>query len=128
MVKWKLMPRGNSAEAATNNSAGKVFTVVDKDDDGTPASINELLQYPNVKTTNTMRDHARMLKPKFASGAYISGISPSLTLGFGERSGWLDCENSSVPHYGIKYAIQGTAGAQVFDVLIDYSVSFKGVR
>lgn len=123
-IKIKILPRGSSAEAGTNNNVGKIFSVIDYDDDTVPTSIDQLMQYPNVKTTRTTSDHTRSFRPQFASSVYGSAV---LT-GYGARRGWLDCESSTVPHYGMKIAIQGTAGAQVFDVLIEYILSFKGVR
>lgn len=123
-IRWRLIPRGSSAEAGTNNNVGKIFTVLDYDDNTAPASIDTLMQYPGVKTTRTTSDHTRVLRPAFATPQYVSAISTA----YGARRGWLDCDYTTVPHYGVKYAIQGTAGAQVFDLQIDYSVSFKGVR
>jgi len=123
-IKWTLMPRGSSAEAGTNNSACKIFSVLDYDDDTAPTSIDTLLQYENCKTSNSLRDHSRSLRPKFARSVYQS----ALVTGYGQSSGWLDCDSTLIPHYGIKLAFQGTAGAQIFDVRIQYSVSFMGVR
>lgn len=123
-VRYKIMPRGSSAEAGTNNNVGKIFSVLDYDDGVAPTSVDQLCQYPNMKTTRTTSDHVRSLRPMFASTQYFT----STLSGYGARRGWLDCDYSAIPHYGIKYAIQGTAGAQVFDVLIEYSISFKGVR
>lgn len=123
-VRWRLIPRGSSSEAGTNNNVGKIFTVLDMDDGVAPTSIDTLCQYPNMKTTRTTSDHTRTLRPAFASTVY----NTSTLSAYGQRRGWLDCDYSQVPHYGVKWAIQGTAGAQIFDLLIDYSVSFKGIR
>lgn len=126
--KVHFMPRGNSSEVGTNNNTGKLFTLVDYDDDTAPASIDEMLQFPNCKTVSSNRNHIRSLVPKHASLVYQSGIPPTVTPGYAARSGWLDCNNSSVPHYAVKYGLQATAGANIFDIKIDYVVAFKGVR
>lgn len=124
-IVWTLMPRGNSAEQGTNNTNTKIFSVLDYDDETAPANLNTLLQYPNVKCTTLSRDHKRTLVPKFATQTYISAVAT----GYGARTGWLDCDNSNVPHFGVKYFIQAPgAGTQVIDVKTDFYLSFKGVR
>jgi len=126
--KVHFMPRGNSSEVGTNNNTGKLFTLIDYDDDTAPVSIDEMLQYPNCRTISSNHNHTRSLRPKSAALIYQSGIPPTVTPGYAARSGWIDCNNSSVPHYAVKYALQATAGANIFDVKIDYTVAFKGVR
>jgi len=123
-VRWRLIPRGSSAEAGTNNNVGKIFSVLDMDDGVAPTSIDQLCQYPSLKTTRTTSDHTRTLRPAFATTVY----NTSTLSAYGQRRGWIDADYSQVPHYGIKWCIQGTSGAQIFDLLIDYSLSFKGIR
>jgi len=123
-VKVSFMPRGNSAEGGTNNNIGKLFTVIDYDDDTAPTSIDQLMQYPNLTTTAASRTLTRSLKPKFAASVYQTAVLS----GYGARTGWLDCDATVVPHYGIKYAAQATAGANIFDLKIDYIIACKGIR
>lgn len=124
-VKWTLMPRGNSAEAGTNNNNTKVLTVLDYDDDDTPTSIDQLCQYETCKTTNLSRDHSRYLKPKFAKMIYKTAA----TTGYGVGSGWVDCNSTDIPHYGVKYCLlRTTSGTVVYDLKVTYYLQFKGVR
>lgn len=124
-VKWTLMPRGNSAEAGTNNNNTKVLSVLDMDDDDVPTSVDQLCQYESVKTTNLSRDHSRYIKPKFARMIYKT----STTTGYGVGSGWLDCNSTDIPHYGIKYCLlRTTSGTVTYDLKVTYYLSFKGVR
>lgn len=124
-IVWTLMPRGNSGEQGTNNLNTKVFSVLDYDDDTAPTSLNTLLQYPGVKCTKLAYDHKRTIRPKFATTQYRS----LTTSAYGARSGWLDCDYSDVPHYGIKFWIQGPgSGTQIIDLKTDFYLSFKGVR
>ena len=124
-VKWTLMPRGNSAEAGTNNNNTKIMTVLDYDDDNTPTSVDQLCQYESVKTTNLSRDHSRYLKPKFARAIYKTAV----TTGYGVGTGWIDCDSTDVPHYGIKYALlRTTSGTVTYDLKVTYYLQFKGVR
>lgn len=124
-VKVSYMPRANSAEVGTNQGLVKFFTVVDYDDSNNPTSINELLQYESLKTTNTTKDHNRYLKPKLAKALYQSAVSTA----YGATRGWIDCENPGVPHYGLKYALQTLpTGNQSYDVKVTYYLAFKNVR
>lgn len=121
-VKIRFMPRANSAEVGSNQGQVKLFTAIDYDDITTPASIQELLQYENCKVSNTTNITTRVLKPKFASEVYQSATSTA----YGARSGWIDCSNPLVQHYGIKWALQQLpAGSQSFDLHIKYYLSFK---
>jgi len=124
-IVWTLMPRGNSAEQGTNNLNTKVFTVIDYDDETAPANLNVLMQYPNVKCTTLAQNHRRTLVPKFATQQFISAVAT----GYGARTGWLDCDNSNIPHYGLKLWIQNPiSGSQIIDIKTDFYLSFKGVR
>lgn len=124
-VKVTYMPRANSAEAGTNQGLVKFFSVIDYDDTTAPTAINDLLQYESLKVSNSSRDHTRFLKPKIARAIYQSGVSTA----YGASTGWIDCDNASVPHYGLKYALQQLpSGNQSFDVKITYYLAFKNVR
>lgn len=123
-VKVRFMPRANSSEAGTNQGLVKFFTVVDYDDVSVPTSISQLLQYENVKITNTARDHTRYFKPKIAAQVFQNAVGT----GYAPRSGWIDCDNPTVEHYGLKWALQQLpAGNQSMDIAITYYMSFKHV-
>lgn len=123
-IKIRFMPRANSAEAGTNQGLVKFFSVVDYDDVSLPTAITDLLQYENVKITNTSRDHMRYFKPKVASAVYQNAVGT----GYAPRSGWIDCSSPTVEHYGIKWALQQLpAGNQSMDIAITYYMAFKHV-
>lgn len=124
-VKVVFMPRANSAEAGTNQGLVKFFSCIDYDDNTAPTSINDILQYENMKCTNVTRDHKRYLVPKIAREVYNSATTTAYSSG----TGWIDCTNAAVPHYGIKYALQQLpAGAQSMDIKVTYYLAFKNVR
>lgn len=123
-IKVVFMPRGDSAEAGTNNNNTKLFTVLDYDDDTAVASIDALCQYENVKCSSVLKDHTRVLVPKFANAVYQSAVATA----YGPSTGWLDCNNSTVPHYGIKYGVSAVAGANIVDIKTTYYLSFKNTR
>lgn len=123
-VTIKFMPRANSSEVGTNQGMVKLFTAIDRDDITSPTSIAELLQNETCKVTPSTRIVSRTFKPMFAQEVYQSATST----GYGARTGWLDCSNTSIQHYGIKWGLQQLpAGAQTFDLHVKYHLSFKNV-
>lgn len=123
-VQIRFMPRANSAEAGTNQGLIKLFTAIDYDDITAPTSLAEILQYQTCKVTSSNRITTLTLKPKFASEVYQSAVST----GYGARNGWLDCSNTAIQHYGVKWALQQLpAGSQSFDLHVKYFLSFKNV-
>lgn len=124
-VKVTFMPRGNSEDLGSTAGMVKFFTVLDYDDADAPTNLTDLLQYENLKTTRVTRDHSRVLAPRFASEVYQSAVST----GYSARRGWLDCDNPSIQHFGLKWCWQQLpAGAQTMDIKIDYHLSFKGTK
>lgn len=123
-VKIHFLPRGNTAEVGTNQGIVKFFSAIDYDDITAPGSINDILQYENVKTTRSTQDHSRYIKPKVAGLAYQTAVGNA----YMPKRGWIDCANTTVEHYGIKWALQQLpAGSQTFDIKVDYYLSFKNV-
>lgn len=124
-VRVRLSPRANSAEIGTNQGLIKMFTAIDYNDITAPTAINDLLQYENCKATSSNREHVRYLKPKVEKAVYQS----ALVTGYGAGTAWIDTANPSVPHYGLKFALQQLpAGNQSYDVQVTYYLAFKQVR
>lgn len=107
-------------------SCPELFTIVDKDDSTVPSSINEFLQSPSMRIVSSSRRFRRYFYPKFASSMYVSAVST----GYGARNGWVDCTNSDVPHYGLKYMMNPStiASAFIYQVFVTATVKFRGVR
>lgn len=122
-IKARWMPRANSAELYANNTIGSLFTVVDYDDVGTPTAINDLMQYQNLKTTRHVGEHVRVFKPQFNVNTGLTGNRPS--------RGWLDMNDTTIVHHGIKGHLQGNGNAAVtviYDCILTFWVAFKNVR
>jgi len=102
------------------------LTFVDKDDSAIPISINEFLQSPGMRLSTANRRHYQTLIPKFAATVYNTAI----TSGYGSRTGWLDCANPDIPHYGLKYYMGPSAIASAFSMQVFAKVTLlcRGVR
>lgn len=124
-IRVYFMPRANSAEVGTNQGLVKFSSVIDYDDIAIPGSINDLMQYENLRMTNTSQNHVRTLVPKFAKTVYASAIAS----GYGPATGWIDCDSPNVQHFGVKWCLQQLpALGQSYDIRIKYYLSFKNVR
>ena len=105
-VKLDFIPFGDTVNVPITGSGttslmspgGPLILAADYDDDSTPAAASNLLEYQACKVIPVPRRHRMYIKPKFATEIY-NGV----TTGYGARSGWLDCANSGVTHYGVKY-------------------------
>lgn len=127
-VTIKLMPRGNSSDVGVAAGIGnmtRVFSVLDYDDSVVPTSLNQLIQYQNLKTTNSTSIHTRTLKPMFIKEVQtITGTGGSPT-----RGGWIDVLNTNVQYRGVKWCIQAPSnGSVVYDQMVTYNLAMKNVR
>lgn len=129
-VKWMLIPRGNSSDVGTAATTGQnmgVFSVIDYDDNTTPTSIDELTEYQSMKMTRSNQYHTRAFKPKIRNA--VIGSAGVIVNGNPKATEWIDCNSTTVPHYGIKYALQQLPnGSQIYDLKVTYYLSFKNVR
>lgn len=125
LVKWTLIPRGNSSDVTTQGQSMGVFTALDYDDNATPASLDTIMQYQNMKMTRSTQQHKRILRPLARNNIIGAGG----TVNNGPYRGWLDCGSTTTPHFGIKFWLQALpSGIQQYDIKLDYYLSFKNVR
>lgn len=127
-IKVKWLPRGNSSDIQAQNSISRFFSVIDRDDDATPTSIDQLTQYESCKMTPTTGVHSRYFKPSIRREIpnAIGGTAHEVT---GPQ--WIDVTNANVKHYGIKLAVQGPlsgTGSIYFDAQVTMYLAFKNVR
>lgn len=89
--------------ALVSNAVNVRFnSAVDISDSNPPASVDELLQYGNLKTTGITKPHKSIFTPTFLMG----GLVPCQC--------WLPTSNPSERHYAIKVAIPPTGVAMTF--------------
>lgn len=115
-----------SGSSSLVSPGGPLITAVDYDDANAPAQASDLLQYQYSKVTPVPRRHKMTLRPKFATEVYRSGVST----GYGARSGWLDCANSDIPHYGVKYWMNAPSNSSTsfsYQVWAEMTIACKGV-
>lgn len=93
-----------SAQSAATAIYPKIWYCMDHNDNSTPASINELRERSDVKVKvlSPNRPVKIDLKPSVLAETYRSAVTTTYSPKWKQ---WLPCENTNVPHYGFKYAI-----------------------
>jgi len=122
MVEVSFLPTNPALIAAA------LYTVIDYDDANVPASAAELLQYDTLQVTASNQITKRTFVPKIALAAY----SGTFTSYAAAKSQWIDCDSSSVQHYGLKYCLpalaSSTATANQYQVIVKMILQFKNPR
>lgn len=121
-VKVLFLARQDVTQVGSNS--GNVYYTVDYDDVN-PGLINDILQYQGHKIVRGDRSFSVFLKPHFAVGVYSGG---SVFNAYGNRTGWIDCNSPSTPHFGLKLAWSATSAVCTYDVTTMYYLRFKNVR
>lgn len=127
-IKVQWLPRGNSSDIGVQGNMARFFSVIDRDDDAPPASIDQLTQYESLKVTGTQHVHKRYFKPSVRREV-ATGIGT--TANEVAMSPWIDVTNTNVKHYGIKIAVQPPANAGIsviYDAMVTMYLAFRNVR
>lgn len=131
-IKVTLIPRGNQSDIGTASgtvaqSVG-VFSVIDYDDINPLTSLNQAMQYQNLKMTRSHQIHSRYFKPRILNSV-LANAGTGAVANAGSTRGWLDVTSDNIPHMGVKFVLQQSPNSvQTFDVKIDYFLAFKNVR
>lgn len=119
-VVFTFRPTANvaAAAAAQFNSAamlpanpysglGLIHTCLDFNDSSAPASAQAVVNYRNSKTTRSDEIHVRELVPRPQGTLFRSGISSGY---YPLDNAWIPVAYNDVPHYALKYALEGGPG------------------
>jgi hypothetical protein len=111
--------------AGVNASMQQLHTAIDYDDSlalPSATALNEITQYQSHKFTQGNRIHTRVLVPKIELSVGGGGQAP-------KSRQWLDCDNSTVLHNGVKVFIPrlNVAATVFYDVQITTYLSFRNV-
>jgi hypothetical protein len=115
--------------AAPNQINPQVYVVSDFDDSTPLASIASAREYDcNVVFNGDQGCHIR-LKPSISPAVYAGGAFSGYAISGAQ---WLDCNSNTVPHYGLKFAVQGLSATSTefyqWNIQTWYHLSFQNVR
>lgn len=123
-IKVTVIPKHTDATIGLGVQSN-YWTVLDYDDSNSPATLDELLQYQNVKRTRMSSIHKRYLRPcvnhELTQTSGVVAHNP-------RRNTWIDCAADLVAHRGVKFWFDSTPTAAVFDLQVQYYLAFKNVR
>lgn len=128
-VEVQLIPNVTGSDAnplSTVVLLPNVHTVIDYDDDSTVGTLTTLMKYPSYRRTRGNQVHKRFLRP----AAQIEVYKTAGTMGTSAKWGqWLDCGDSTIPLFGMKYYVDATNSATTiaYQVYFKYYLEFKGV-
>jgi hypothetical protein len=115
---------------AVNAEPPSLLFVIDRDDSTAPTLLAQLREYDNCQIMGCDQSAEIDLEPSVTPAVFASGSFS----GYGSaRTGmWLDCANTSIPHYGVKFGVSAlnssTTAAWYWDLYFWYFLSFRNVR
>lgn len=126
-VKVTLIPRFTELSLGAAQ-IGNVWSVLDYDDNATPATVSQLLQYQNLKRTQMNKIHSRYLKPAISQATFAPAGVVAYTVA---KNKWIDVTYDTTTHFGVKLWFDGIPAASspvIFDATVKYYLAFKNVR
>lgn len=128
-VRVSIIPRANSSDAGTGTTTGQsmgVFSCIDYDDNTALTSLDEIMDYQNVKMTRSTQQHVRTFVPRLRN-AVVGSLG---VIAYGNnRNTWIDTNATTVPYFGMKTCFQQLPnGTQIYDLKVDYWLAFRNVR
>lgn len=142
-LKFKFIPLQNTANVARIDAANNsypntqlpyLYVVIDNDDNNNITTINDMLQYQNVKYVPCYKKMNRYIVPTTLGRVFETAVGDGYTT---KRRQWLDCDDTDIPHYGIKWLLSSAtptgaanpfAGATMYNVFVTYYIKFRTVR
>lgn len=119
-----------NTSSAANATPPDIYWAIDRDDVTVWTTYAQARQYDNVQVASLTDNVEIELEPSITPAIYASGAFS----GYGvERTGvWIDCANTAVAHYGVKFAVTELTALATdtyyWDLLFWYYLSFRNVR
>lgn len=119
LVRFHLVPlQVVNTTSQTGNSV--IFGAIDFDDSSALSAITDIFQYENCKIVAPYKPLVLEFEPR---------IAVPTGSGFENRqSGWIDCNDGTVQHYGCKGVIPIEPQAAFYTVVVEYVVQMRSVR
>lgn len=110
-VKLKIHYLHNSSFIPGASNLPTLYYAFDGDDSGTPATSLAVLSkgYCKSRVLNANRPLNIYIKPRVTKEIYSSPVATGYS---SEKACWLDCNSSTVPHYGLKFWLSDWVGGE----------------
>lgn len=108
----KFVPNVNSADVAAAATIAQFNTVLDFNDATPLGSLNACFEYGNWRMSRGTQIHTRIFRPSTLDATSTSGAITATNPTWRQ---WISTANSDVPHFGLKYCAEPTAGNSDID-------------
>jgi hypothetical protein len=122
-------PYDDTTTPSTSGEVPEFVTALDRDSNSAPIDMGALLIRGQKKISKATKKHTWKFTPNRLIQLYESATTTGYKIDSDVKS-FLDCADSGIPHYGLKYvmAAASPANCYVYEVQITYNVSFRGKR
>jgi hypothetical protein len=119
-VRFLLIAQNNTSGTSVVSFLTPHFITPDFDDNSVLGTVGAILEYQSCKIIMPYKNGVLELIPRIAvlSGTGSANLGPQ----------WLDCNDTTVQHYGVKGAIPQQSTGQKFTVIVEIEFSLKTVR
>jgi len=103
---------------------GVFASAIDFDSNTPPTGPGQLEEYASYLSLSMApgTTQERVIHPCVTPAVYGGSASFS---GYAVSRSWVDCANTTIPHFGVKYAYVGSSGNMVIKVLYTYIIGFR---
>lgn len=118
LVRVHMINQSRNSFSGQNNSPH--YSAVDFDDSTVPANIAAIQQYQAVKIIPPNKDTITEIYPRLALDSGSGFVN--------QASGWVDCADGTVQHYGLKGVIPIQTTAARFNFVVEMEIQFRSIR
>lgn len=122
-------PYDDTTTPSSVNQIPRFVTALDRDDVTTPTDFVSVQNKSKSKVTLATKRQSYKIRPNRLINIYRTIASNGYKID-SDFKDFLDCGQTGIPHYGLKYVLEPATPAStfVYDMVIDYYVSFKNKR
>jgi len=121
-------PRNMTMVTTSNGTDVPLLHVITDTDDSTiPASVQEMEQYSTYRHVPATHPLTVSISPNVLVMAYKTAV----TTAYSPAKRWIDANDVTTPHYGLKLILEQTAGPIYqfhYSVIVTYYITCKNVR
>lgn len=140
-LKYEFIPRFNSIDQ-TAGTGGEFYTAIDRTDNNSPSTLNELLEYQSMRKSPLTRKHTRYFKPGVPTAVFASTDDPANSVlpidAIVKLSPWITTDapstgggtSNQIQHLGLKFWCSATNASSntVVDVICTSYLAMRTVK
>ena len=124
-VEISFIPTFNTNELSAGQTVPNIHSAFDYNDGITPVTLDQVTEYESHRFTRGTAIHKRILTPAVNIGADQAGVLVAADV---KKYQWINTQNSTVAHRGLKVWITGGSIACNYDLMLKYHLRMKNVK